>query len=545
MADREQPARGASWRTWMVQRRIELTLFVLCLLAGVYFKHPMEYDNTRVRMFTSASLAEHGTWHIDQYAHLTIDISSSGGHTYSNKGIGQTLLAAPLHWLLYRTPLGREGVLNLPTVVLLEFFTAALPHALAALLVYLLALRWSGSPRQGLFTGLAYGIGTIAWQHATMFSGHVLTAALGIGSFYILHRVATKPEGRPAWLRAGLLAWGAGILAGWATLTDYPAALLAVILTVYFASRRPRWQLFGAFVVGGAVMAGLLMWFNAKHFGSPFALSYGSLALESFREGTSRGVMGITMPNPLILLRLLFLPDRGLLAISPVLILAVPGAVAMWRRRELRREWWMVMATAVVFLLWNAGYFGWHSGWAYGSRYQVVILPFVCLLLAPLPRVRVMGWLLLAVSFVQNLLAIAIMPYPPDDIANPLVEVIVPLAGFGYRALNGGDLVGLRGWWGVAPLLVLLLALFVFLWRWTAPAEEDGDARLALAWRLVAVSWLVMVLAMLVFVRTPDRAVPYHVRARLLRDLGHGTGSMRLIELALEEQRRGISLRED
>lgn len=522
---------------WMKGRRIELLLVVIVLLAGAWFKHQVEYDNTRVRLFTAASLVERGTWNVDPWKEQSIDLSRSEDHSYSNKAIGLNLLVFPFHWLIRQVP----PLASMPAISPLEshvlhIIGAAIPHAVTTLLVYLLALRWGAARRHGLFLALAYAFGTIAWQHATMFSGHGLTAAFALGSFYtwIVLRDGWYEE-RLSRSRQVLLAAVSGLLMGWAVITEYPVAFIAILMTAYVLWHKPRWQVVAAFMGGGALMALVVMWYNWVHFGSPFSLSYGALELEEFAEETSQGLMGISLPAPGQLVNLLIMPARGLLAISPVLILMIPGALALWREREHRRDWWFLVASVAVTVLWISGYFGWHSGWAYGSRYMLVLLPFAVLLMVRAPRLGLLGWGLLVVSAVQNGLAVVGNPYPPQEIRNPLVEFIVPLLADGYRAWMVPDILRMPGWLALAPWLLGVGGGCVYLFRWTTrEAVNQLPHRQQRGWSVLAGGWLLVVIMMLATVRTKPETV-YFFRARQLRDLYMITHEERYRDAAREQ----------
>src|SRR5436190_183050 len=78
--------------------------------------------------------------------------------------------------------------------------------------------------------------------------------------------------------------WGAlvGLGAGWATITDFPAAVPAVLLalvTVWHAwplGRRRALRVLTAMTVSALACAGVLMVYQYACFGSPFHIAYSS-----------------------------------------------------------------------------------------------------------------------------------------------------------------------------------------------------------------------------------------------------------------------------
>ena len=122
----------------------------------------------------------------------------------------------------------------------------------------------------------------------------------------------------------------------------------------------------------------------------------------------------------------------------PVFLFAVAGLVVMWRERhDLRAEWWVITSVSVGYLLINAGFYGWHGGWAHGPRYLVPMFPF---LLLPMVFAPLRGWpfgLALAASVAQVAPGVAAFAYTPQNIVNPLRDMVLPLMRHGYLAENG------------------------------------------------------------------------------------------------------------
>jgi hypothetical protein len=185
-----------------------------------------------------------------------------------------------------------------------------------------------------------------------------------------------------------------------------------------------------------------------------------------------QGVMGVGLPRPAVLFAELFGRARGLLYLSPVLILGFVGlGRRLARTRDGERVDTLVAAVAVLyFLLMNAGYYMWYGGSALGPRHVIPALPFLCLGVPFAfrgPRRRLLG-ALLTVSVVNQLAATVVEPAAPlvrdvlrDHVYRRLLggEVLLP----GGRS-NLGALVGLPGLTSLLPLLALwALALPILL----------------------------------------------------------------------------------
>ncbi|HET6201871.1 MAG TPA: hypothetical protein VFI25_03600 [Planctomycetota bacterium] len=442
-------------------RGIRPALFGAVLLASAWVVRPIEYDNSRSRAFLAASIAERGTFAIDPYAPRTIDLSSGSGHAYSSKAIGLPFLAAPLWWFLRNgSPLRGAPDLDPLLLHLVRVATTSLPNALLALVLFAAALRLGAPPAEAAGLVLATSFGTLSLIHATLFSGHQTAAALCFGAAAILV-TAARGEGR-----GGPRGFAAGFLLGWGVLCDYLAVVIALPVAAYAVARLSRRSgaALLAFAGGGALPLGLLLYYNATCFGSPFSLSYSRQATEEFARGSEEGILGVSLPSPRVLLSILFSPARGLLFLSPFLLLAVPGARDLWRGRTWRREVLLCLACGAGALLLNAGFYGWHGGWCYGPRYLTAAVPFLAVLAAPAVAGRrlLFGGLALLSSLLYAPAFVG-CPDAPEVFRNPLVECVLPLLAEGYFA---DTLLGWEGSvrpYGFGALAFLLGALALLL----------------------------------------------------------------------------------
>ncbi|MBI4346480.1 MAG: hypothetical protein HY553_06470 [Elusimicrobia bacterium] len=498
-------------------RAASIWLFCAFLLTGACFIHPVEYDNTVSRFLAVGSLVDRGTLHIDRDHERTVDKSFFGGHYYSNKGIGTLVVGAPAYWALRKTLLPRIEGLPEPLLLyeeharyLLRLLTTTLAFAVLAVLMFRLLADWA-SPRGAFWATLAYGLGSIASLHATLFSGHQLTAFWLFAAFFLLRRS-----------RGAAGALGAGLAAGLAVLTEFPAVFPALALAGYaVASPRRGAPARAAFLAGAAACAALLGAYNRACFGSAFTLSYEVLGNPTFRDYTARGVLGFTAPSPAALAALLASPARGLGFIMPVFLYALPGLAAMRRLPGARVEAAGIAATFAGMAVLFSGYAGWHGGWTYGPRYLVLLLPFLAVPLAWGARPGIAFFALLGLSAAQVLAAQLGMPHAPPSIRNPLVELVLPLWRDGYSSTT---LFGLGGGEGAA-LIAALAAVGAVAGRAALrglPAAAVLAPKPAERW---FAAWGGCVVLALALARTPDPRRPACFRALLLTHAARTTGA--------------------
>lgn len=476
--------------------RVEYLIFILFFFAGSYFYYPVDYDNTSSRLYLVSSFVDFGVFHIDPYASMTTDKSRGGDHFYSNKAIGAPLLAVPAYWLLRQIePWEESPPLTRTMRFVIRLFAATLPFAFLGVMLFRIGRAWTGDGRASLRMVLAYGLGTIALIHASQLSGHGTAAAFSIFAFGGL--ICLRATGRESseQVRCSLaktdaggvsgcrtpwsqnrtslivLAALAGLSAGFAALCDYTAAYTAGLLALYaLGSPMPRRYKI-TFIGGGILCALVLAAYNHHCFGTPFSLSYGNLVTEKFAGPSKEGFLGITRPKANVLGDLIFSPGRGLFNIMPVLVFSVPGMWNMFRRHCLRKEATLILMIALGYLMINGGFYGWHGGWTYGPRYLIPMLPFLGLSMAFAPRAPLLFWSTLLVSALQVNQAAISLPHTPEQILNPLVELIIPFIGQGYLAETW------PGWLGLptAPSMVLYAVTTLFLsWlAWRTLLKEE------------------------------------------------------------------------
>jgi hypothetical protein len=471
-----------------------------------------------------------GTPQIDRYHWETRDKSYTGGHFYSVKAPGLSVLTVPLYeglsavggktlardaadtarrhggrqWT-YRglnvhsyggdprraAQIKRRLEIQAPMVWALGLLGTVLPAALLLLLVRRRAERVE--PGLGVAAAITLGIGTLVMPFATQFFGHIVAALLAFGAFVLLWR---EREGAP---RLALLA-AAGAAAGLAVFTEYPLALAGALIGVYgvlrgdaiAAGARSLARRAGAFAGGVAVGVTPLIAYNLWAFGSATHFSYADAVDEQGTTGhatlglNAGGFFGINLPDLRALLELLFAP-RGLLVVTPVVAMGVVGTVLLHRRGH-RAEARLIGAIAAAFLIYDSGYWLPFGGGSPGPRFLIPMLPFLAVGLACAWRRFPATTLALAVPSAVVMVA-ATISYPLISTGqeNEWTKRI-DAANFQHTIVSvlGGD----NGWWAIAPVLFAIGLAVVLAARATGALPVRRDLPIAVvalgAWALLA-----------------------------------------------------------
>jgi len=242
---------------WFKKWKTEWLIFAMMFLAGAAFYHPVEYDNTASRYALLSAIVDYGTLSIDASHKGTIDRAQWNGHYYSNKAPGASFLGIPVYWVLRNlTPLKDYRPMVWQDMYLVRVVTTTLLFALLGVVMYLLARFCGAFPRQALMMVIAYGFGSIALLHATLFSGHQIAASFCFFSFAMLIRFPSTDQTTE--MKSWLYGFIAGLLAGFAVITDYTAIVISVCLAVYAVTLRSNIRLKAGFILGACVCAIIL-----------------------------------------------------------------------------------------------------------------------------------------------------------------------------------------------------------------------------------------------------------------------------------------------
>ncbi|HWC25096.1 MAG TPA: hypothetical protein VG474_00800 [Solirubrobacteraceae bacterium] len=508
------------------RRRRRVALAVLACACAFVVQSPGWAQTSYMALSRALS---HGTAKIDRWHWETHDVAYTNGHYYSVKPPGLVLATLPLYlaldavgaqriahdarvraesdggapWAARRLPVAqyghserraiaaREAIADdAPLTWVLGLLGVLAPAVALLVLVARCADRLAGGT--GTAVALTLGSATLVLPFATLYFSHMLSALLGFAAFALVWR--ERERGAP--LRPAPLAL-AGALAGLAVLCEYPLAIVAAIVGLYALMPRAPGAVRRTLAYGSGLAAGVtpLLAYQWWAFGSPLHTTYENAVAWTGRSGHDEiglndgGFFGITLPRPEAALELLF-SGRGLLTLTPVLVVAIAGAIALCRDRRHRAEANVIIAVALAYLVYNAGYWLPLGGGSPGPRFLFPILPFLALGLALAWR-RWPAVTLALTAISATTMTVATMSYPMIGINDPgtWVRRMFELGLFQHSVL---DLAGIaHGAMAVAPFAVgvaVALALGVSSLPRAQLARGARWAPLAVAaWALCAI----------------------------------------------------------
>jgi len=470
------------------------------LLGGVIFLSLLYFYegggwNQNSRFDLLRAIVERHTLRIDAYHENTQDKAHFRGHYYSDKAPGLVFAAVPIAYAAraaLRTfginPQSARGEFALSYLV--TACAVALPTALAAICLFFLGLRFGAHANGAAFGALVMSLGTPIWAYASLFWAHALVGACLVFAFAAAFRLGDAGTSRQDFLWA----LAVGLAAGWATVTEYPAAPVSALLAAFALFQawprgaRSRWRVVGGVSLGAAICIAVLLGYLYAAFGF-IRPSYAYYDPNSFTFMQQRGYLGLTYPHPDRLLKLLFGCSRGLFFASPIVLAAPFGLWKLWKQRTYSAAALVAGGIALYYFLFNSSFYWWKAGRSFGPRYTGASIPLLCCGLAVLWQRASPRWRSALIAVAAGSIALTLMVVSTTSQLSvqdncPMLHSVWPAfwsgqmalnresmltaaeAGSGgkYAAFNLGQLMGLHGLSSLLPLLVLW-GIAALLWR--------------------------------------------------------------------------------
>ncbi len=366
---------------------VHVLVAILAIATLYFYQDPQSNGNSRLAVVRA--VVEHGSLQIDSYLQqaswASVDKAYYNGHYYGDKGIGSSLVAVPLYFIIYQVAallhsrLDNEFIKHVLTALVMGgafIITGVLLYRIARLIT---ENRW-----KAMLAALGISLGTMLWPYSVVYYGHVLAALFLTIAFYLLFTQRLTDNGP----RISRFLW-AGLAMGFAFITDYTPALIILgllLYTVFFLwgqrlSAIARSALAG--MLGAAIPLGIMLLYNFLVYGSPFRLGYGYEATPLCTNPT--GFMGFNSPSLTALFHISVDPRFGLFWQSPVLLLSFIGYAVALQTRRLRAEALLSFYALASLLLMDASFCYWWGGSAFGPRYLIVALPFFIIPLTLIP----------------------------------------------------------------------------------------------------------------------------------------------------------------
>jgi len=377
-----------------IQKRISLVIFFLLFISYSHFLQDTNNWNPVTRVALGISMIEDGSLNINKFRPITKDMAYYEKNYYSDKAPGMTFSALPAIALSilyldskvqdYKWITNQRKVTNYFVFVMqiATIFTSALLTALAAVALYLVAIRLGAGVEGAVFGALAFGLATPAWGWATVFFGHVSAGSYLFLGLVIIIYLLKSHRSKGIEIAAGFCA---GALLTWAVVIEYTSAPASAIIAIYGLACAWKWErarflkVLCAAVSGYVIFILPLLIYNYMVYDDLFTSGY---RFHSTFAETKVGFYGIKSPKLPVIVRLLFGMKRGIIWLSPLLLFVPYAIYRQWKIPGQRGLVITIILIAMYYFLWNSGYIYWTGGSTTGPRFLTPVLPFLCLPLA-------------------------------------------------------------------------------------------------------------------------------------------------------------------
>ncbi|HSZ03768.1 MAG TPA: hypothetical protein VK778_01060 [Solirubrobacteraceae bacterium] len=465
----------------MSRRRLALAAILLVGLASATMIQSFSWNQTS--HYDLVRTLYDGKTTIDQYQANTGDKAYYKGHWYSARAPGLALFSLPFYDALnfvgaeswtdsHVAPPDHPGD---EMIYLIGLWGNVLPGLLLLLLVWRVAERFE--PGYGAATAVILGLGTMVLPFSQLLFSHMFTTFLCFAAFWLM---VIEREGPPSAMLLGL----AGLAMGYAFSSEYPTFFAALVLGLFLLSRKDSWTPLGVLKRGGAYVAGglvgivPLLLYNHYAFHSWTHLAYSDIPRQQ------QGFFGINAPSLKVLATLLF-DSRGLLTLSPVLVMGAIGTAMLYRRGK-RAEALTIGGICLCYLGYNSGYYLPFGGGFMGPRFLDTLLPFLAFPIA-LTLKRFPGPTIALAAISITTTVIATITHPLIGYENETVTWMRYLSEHYFQPTIASAYGLGRGWGGIWPFL-LPAAAGVLLAAWATPRLRLSRAALG-AGVLVLVGW--------------------------------------------------------
>ena len=333
--------------------------------------------------FTAMSLAKSHNFNVDEFSGSAgYDVIEYGGHKYAPYPPFNPMLMSVTYFFAYggTKVLGAIVPLDKVFVEVVESVGLGMVDSLAYLgigiLIYLLLRQYKVNSKVIAVVLVGTLFGTVLFNYSVSFFQHVVAAFFVLLSFYLLNK---NKSSRFPYLLAGLFA-------GFAFISEFPTAVFAIAVLIYFLIQRFSKEITSRellmriifFGLGYSVSLLILGTYHYILFGNPLLFAEKVLYARNIAEDKTVHTFS---QNPIYGWWGLYLsPLKGLFLISPFLLFSLVGIVKYWRVNRASAVLLIsyIVLVSTVYSMWP-DCFGFST---FGSRFLITVIPFLCFLSA-------------------------------------------------------------------------------------------------------------------------------------------------------------------
>ncbi|GEM_PF-1045797 len=453
-----------------IEIRNKIALVIVLLFMNVYFFQ--HYDNIpnpneQSRIYLTTAIVDNHKISIDEQIKRfgdTIDISKHNSKAYCDKAPGLSFLGVPFYSLL--KIFAKVSGLTLTYPIILKYLRVVLlgiPSALFSLIILSSLIRYTKNFQLALVMTAFYSTGTIAYTYSNLLFGHQLGAMAVFLLFYLINNTE-KQDPKNLFI--------SGCLASLSVIIEYPLIIIAFALSIYqFLILRNKLR-YAFFVVGGLLVASILLIYNKSAFGSIFSTGYSHIANPAFAEFHRVGLLGITTPKSDAFFGSFFSSMRGIFFFMPALLFSIAGIFFMLKSKEYRKEGILILSILILMTYFISSFSYWQAGGTISQRHLTSIIPFLIIPLAVFTKniyekgqIFILILLYSFILFSMLLIPYATIPFPFFSVVypNPLFELSLNLWHWGAIPPNPLYLLEIKGLSSAIPFIIVWILFVAYI----------------------------------------------------------------------------------
>lgn len=369
-----------------------LLIFIFTILVVLSFTDiRITNCNSASRFLTIESLAERGSFTIDEKNNLTNDKVFIDGHYYSSKPPVLSVMGAGVYFILHQlfnlhfpddiafTRNSDLSVTHSPSVViyLVTIILAGFSYLLLLYHFYL-SLRFfkiEQKYKSLLILGLAFG--TLYLPYATSLNNHVVVGAFLFMSFYHLLKIKIEKLGYKR-LRTSVVY--SGLFCSLAAVADLPTGMifLGLFFVYYLFTIKPK-KLLIFYILAAVPLLALHFYLNLLIIGDFLPAQLHPEYWEVDPIGLPQLSGQEVKPSIVYYLFHIFIGKRGLLLYTPILAFSFYSIFRIVRRKDhsFNKEAVLVLAGFVLITLFYCLLIRGYAGRTFGFRWFIAVTPLL------------------------------------------------------------------------------------------------------------------------------------------------------------------------
>ncbi len=383
--------------------------YILILVPFIIFIFLNEQESFNVQIVSRLAPVVNyilkGTFSLSDFANNTVDKSYYGGIYYTDKPIGQTLLALPIGLVIkniFNRNLEDQLVLYNKIHDIAPLLLVTLLFVISSIYMYWICRRIYKKRISAVFSFLSYWLASLAYLWSNTFFAHSMTSSFILIIFCLSYHINfIEKDMRNNFIKDETLLFlfglSCGILFSIEIQSIIPILILLIQLVIgnFLSFEKKKYLLFKKIVIyillGSLVGYFPSLLYYKNIYNSLFYISYFDVV--GF-EGMKQGFYGLTSFKTSVFLQVLFGEYRGLVRFSPISILYPLSIFLMFFIKDLSKFKKFFVLLPIIFIIifyiyLNSSYIYWHGGASTGPRHLVAITSIASLTLGSLFDIRI------------------------------------------------------------------------------------------------------------------------------------------------------------